>query len=191
MSDIIKVLPDHIANQIAAGEVVQRPASVVKELMENAVDASATHIIVSVRQGGRQLIKVTDNGCGMSPTDARNCFLRHATSKISSAEDLFHLHTKGFRGRIRWSSRQCRKDVFVLIAGLRDWGVKSRCMLCSRAAAEYQESLHHSRNVWNVGTCLFRRVPRRLISTDRKRHRVRCLSRLLSGPECFCSLSCL
>ena len=98
MSDIIKVLPDHIANQIAAGEVVQRPASVVKELMENAVDASATHIIVSVRQGGRQLIKVTDNGCGMSPTDARNCFLRHATSKISSAEDLFHLHTKGFRG---------------------------------------------------------------------------------------------
>ncbi len=98
MSDIIKVLPDHIANQIAAGEVVQRPASVVKELMENAVDASATHIIVSVRQGGRQLIKVTDNGCGMSPTDARNSFLRHATSKISSAEDLFHLHTKGFRG---------------------------------------------------------------------------------------------
>lgn len=98
MSDIIKVLPDHIANQIAAGEVVQRPASVVKELMENAVDASATHIIVSVRQGGRQLIKVTDNGCGMSPTDARNCFLRHATSKISTAEDLFHLHTKGFRG---------------------------------------------------------------------------------------------
>lgn len=96
-----------------------------------------------------------------------------------------HRHTKGFRGRIRWSSRQCRKDVFVLIAGLRDWGVKSRCMLCSRAAAEYQESLHHSRNVWNVGTCLFRRVPRRLISTDRKRHRVRCLSRLLSGPECF------
>ena len=98
MSDIIKVLPDHIANQIAAGEVVQRPASVVKELMENAVDASATHIIVSVRQGGRQLIKVTDNGCGMSPTDARNCFLRPATSRISSAEDLFHLHTKGFRG---------------------------------------------------------------------------------------------
>ena len=98
MSDIIKVLPDHIANQIAAGEVVQRPASVVKELMENAVDAAATHIIVSVRQGGRQLIKVTDNGCGMSPTDARNSFLRHATSKISTAEDLFRLHTKGFRG---------------------------------------------------------------------------------------------
>lgn len=98
MSDIIKVLPDHIANQIAAGEVVQRPASVVKELMENAVDAAATHIIVSVRQGGRQLIKVTDNGCGMSSTDARNSFLRHATSKISTAEDLFRLHTKGFRG---------------------------------------------------------------------------------------------
>ena len=98
MSDIIKVLPDHIANQIAAGEVVQRPASVVKELMENSVDAGATRIVVAVRQGGRQLIKVTDDGCGMSPGDARNSFLRHATSKIASAEDLFRLHTKGFRG---------------------------------------------------------------------------------------------
>lgn len=98
MSDIIKVLPDNIANQIAAGEVVQRPASVVKELMENAVDAGATQIVVTTRQGGRELIKVTDNGRGMSPADARNSFLRHATSKISSAEDLFRLHTKGFRG---------------------------------------------------------------------------------------------
>lgn len=98
MSDIIKVLPDNIANQIAAGEVVQRPASVVKELMENSVDAGAAQIIVTARQGGRQLIKVTDNGRGMSPADARNSFLRHATSKISSAEDLFRLHTKGFRG---------------------------------------------------------------------------------------------
>lgn len=98
MSDIIKVLPDNIANQIAAGEVVQRPSSVVKELMENSVDAGATQIIVTARQGGRQLIKVTDNGRGMSPADARNSFLRHATSKISSADDLFRLHTKGFRG---------------------------------------------------------------------------------------------
>ena len=98
MTDIIKVLPDHIANQIAAGEVINRPANAVKELMENAVDASATNIKVIIRSGGKELIRVIDNGIGMSQQDARNSFLRHATSKISSAEDLFRLHTKGFRG---------------------------------------------------------------------------------------------
>lgn len=98
MSDIIQLLPDHVANQIAAGEVVQRPASVVKELLENAIDANATSIKLIIKEAGKMLIQVTDNGSGMSITDARLCFERHATSKIKKAEDLFNLHTKGFRG---------------------------------------------------------------------------------------------
>ena len=98
MQDIIHLLPDSVANQIAAGEVVQRPASVVKELMENAVDAGATKVQVVVSDGGRTLIQVIDNGKGMSETDARLAFERHATSKIKNAEDLFALSTMGFRG---------------------------------------------------------------------------------------------
>ena len=98
MSSIIQLLPDHVANQIAAGEVVQRPASVVKELLENAVDAKATDIKLIIKDAGKTLVQVIDNGLGMSVTDARLCFERHATSKIRQAEDLFSLHTKGFRG---------------------------------------------------------------------------------------------
>ena len=98
MSSIIQLLPDHVANQIAAGEVVQRPASVVKELLENAVDAKATDIKLILKDAGKSLIQVIDNGVGMSVTDSRLCFERHATSKIRQAEDLFSLHTKGFRG---------------------------------------------------------------------------------------------
>ena len=98
MADIIQLLPDHVANQIAAGEVVQRPASVVKELLENAIDAKASLIKLVVKDGGRTLIQVIDNGSGMSPADARFCFERHATSKITSADDLFQIATKGFRG---------------------------------------------------------------------------------------------
>jgi len=98
MADIIRLLPDHVANQIAAGEVVQRPSSVVKELMENAIDAGATEIQLIIKDGGKTLIQVVDNGKGMSGTDARLSFERHATSKIQKAEDLFNLHTKGFRG---------------------------------------------------------------------------------------------
>ena len=98
MSSIIQLLPDHVANQIAAGEVVQRPASVVKELLENAVDASATDIKLIIKDAGKSLVQVIDNGKGMSVTDSRLCFERHATSKIRQAEDLFSLHTKGFRG---------------------------------------------------------------------------------------------
>jgi DNA mismatch repair protein MutL len=94
----IKLLPDSVANQIAAGEVVNRPASVVKELMENAVDAGARNIAVNFRDGGRELIQIKDDGCGMSPADARMAFERHATSKISSAEDIYTLSTFGFRG---------------------------------------------------------------------------------------------
>ncbi|GEC77200.1 DNA mismatch repair endonuclease MutL [Flavobacterium aquatile] len=98
MSSIIQLLPDHVANQIAAGEVVQRPASVVKELLENAVDAKATDIKLIIKDAGKSLVQVIDNGQGMSVTDSRLCFERHATSKIRQAEDLFSLHTKGFRG---------------------------------------------------------------------------------------------
>ncbi|MAX71042.1 MAG: DNA mismatch repair protein MutL [Flavobacteriaceae bacterium] len=98
MTDIIQLLPDHVANQIAAGEVVQRPASVVKELLENAIDAEASEIKLIIKDAGKTLVQVIDNGKGMSVTDARLCFERHATSKIKSAEDLFQLNTKGFRG---------------------------------------------------------------------------------------------
>jgi len=98
MSDVIQLLPDAVANQIAAGEVVQRPASAVKELIENAIDAGADKIRLIVKEGGKSLIQVIDNGCGMSMTDARLCFERHATSKIRKAEDLFAIRSMGFRG---------------------------------------------------------------------------------------------
>ena len=98
MGDIITLLPDHVANQIAAGEVVQRPASVVKELMENAIDAGSTHVQLIIKEAGKVLIQVVDNGKGMSVTDARMAFERHTTSKIKAASDLFALNTKGFRG---------------------------------------------------------------------------------------------
>lgn len=98
MSDIIRLLPDAVANQIAAGEVIQRPASAVKELLENAVDSGASQIDLVITNSGKTLIQVIDNGCGLSPTDARMAFERHATSKIKDASDLFKIHTFGFRG---------------------------------------------------------------------------------------------
>ncbi len=106
MSDIIRLLPDSVANQIAAGEVIQRPASVIKELVENAVDAGATDIRIFIRDAGRTLIQVVDNGKGMTETDARMAFERHATSKIAQADDLFTLHTMGFREIGRASCRE-------------------------------------------------------------------------------------
>src|SRR4030043_2076404 len=98
MPDIIRLLPDSVANQIAAGEVIQRPASVVEELMENSIDSGASSLSVIIRDAGKTMIQVIDNGCGMSVTDARMAFERHSTSKISRAEDLFAIHTLGFRG---------------------------------------------------------------------------------------------
>lgn len=98
MADIIQLLPDNIANQIAAGEVIQRPASVVKELIENSIDAKSTEIKIIIKDAGKTLIQIIDNGLGMSPTDARMSFERHATSKIRKTEDLFNIRTKGFRG---------------------------------------------------------------------------------------------
>lgn len=98
MSDVIQLLPDSVANQIAAGEVIQRPASVIKELVENSIDAGATQVKIILRDAGKTLIQVVDDGCGMTDTDARLAFERHATSKIRQASDLFELHTMGFRG---------------------------------------------------------------------------------------------
>jgi len=98
MAEIIQLLPDSIANQIAAGEVIQRPASVVKELMENSIDAGSTSVKVIIKDAGRTLIQIIDNGCGMSEVDARMSFERHATSKIRAANDLFSIRTMGFRG---------------------------------------------------------------------------------------------
>ena len=107
MENSIKLLPDNVANQIAAGEVVQRPASAVKELMENAIDAGADSILLHVGDSGKSIIRVSDNGCGMSPFDVRMAFERHATSKISVADDLFNLTTKGFRGEALASIASC------------------------------------------------------------------------------------
>ena len=98
MNDMIQLLPDAIANQIAAGEVVQRPASALKELLENAIDAQAQSIQVVIKDAGKSLIQVIDDGLGMSITDARMCFERHATSKIRKSDDLFNIRTHGFRG---------------------------------------------------------------------------------------------
>lgn len=119
MSDIIRLLPDSVANQIAAGEVIQRPASVIKELVENAVDAGATEINIVIKDAGKTLIQVIDNGCGMSEMDVRMAFERHATSKIRQADDLFSLHTMGFRGEAlppfalyrKWRSRPVLKVI--------------------------------------------------------------------------------
>ena len=115
MPDIIQLLPDSVANQIAAGEVIQRPASVVKELVENAIDAGATTITINIKDSGRTLIQVIDNGKGMSPTDARMSFERHATSKIREANDLFAIRTMGFRG-----------EALASIAGVADVELRTR-----------------------------------------------------------------
>lgn len=125
MVDIIKLLPENVANQIAAGEVIQRPASAVKELMENAVDAGATRIDLVIKDAGRTLIQVSDNGCGISATDMERCIQRHATSKIRSTEDLFAIRTLGFRGealasiasvaQLEIRSRQHGEDIGNLI----------------------------------------------------------------------------
>jgi DNA mismatch repair protein MutL len=125
MADIIQLLPDHVANQIAAGEVIQRPASVVKELLENAIDAGAEKVRVIIKDSGRTLVQVIDDGCGMSTNDARMAFESHATSKITDSQDLFQLRTKGFRGEalasiasvahVELKTRQKGDDVGTLV----------------------------------------------------------------------------
>jgi DNA mismatch repair protein MutL len=147
MSDIIKLLPEHVANQIAAGEVVQRPASVVKELLENAIDADATCIKLFVKDAGKTLIQVTDNGKGMSPQDARLCFERHATSKITSSDDLFRIHTKGFRG-----------EALASIASVAQVEVKTRPSgeeLGTHVSIEASKVIHESPTQCAEGTGFF------------------------------------
>ncbi|MCH5234396.1 MAG: DNA mismatch repair endonuclease MutL [Muribaculaceae bacterium] len=138
MSDIIKLLPDSVANQIAAGEVIQRPASVIKELVENAVDAGATDIKIYIKDAGRTLIQVVDNGKGMTPTDARMAFERHATSKIREASDLFSLHTMGFRGEALPSI--CAISQIEMKTRPEDKGIGTRLVI-NATKVETQESV--------------------------------------------------
>ncbi len=145
--DIIHLLPDSVANQIAAGEVVQRPASVVKELLENSIDAHATEIQIVLREAGRELIQIIDNGIGMSPTDARMAFEKHATSKIQQAADLFDLHTMGFRGEalasvaavaeVELRTRRHEDEAGVLIALAGSQVQRQESCVCS-AGANFQ-----------------------------------------------------
>ncbi|MCH5241116.1 MAG: DNA mismatch repair endonuclease MutL [Muribaculaceae bacterium] len=138
MSDIIRLLPDSVANQIAAGEVIQRPASVIKELVENAVDAGATDIKIFIKDAGRTLIQVVDNGKGMTPTDARMAFERHATSKIKEASDLFSLHTMGFRGEALPSI--CAISQIEMKTRPMEMGIGSRLVI-NASKVESQESV--------------------------------------------------
>ena len=142
MSDIIRLLPDSVANQIAAGEVIQRPASVIKELVENAVDAGAKHIDVLVTDAGKTSIQVIDDGKGMSGTDARLAFERHATSKIRDAADLFVLRTMGFRGEALPSER------FADVACPKGLNLAGRivCRIVKRSEIERFRILIGSRN---------------------------------------------
>lgn len=158
MSDIIKLLPDSVANQIAAGEVIQRPASVVKELVENAVDAGATDIKIYIKDAGRTLIQVVDNGKGMSETDARMAFERHATSKIREAEDLFSLHTMGFRGEALPSI--CAVSQVELRTRTEDITVGTR-LIINGSSVETQEPVVCDRGANMMVKNLFFNVPAR------------------------------
>lgn len=158
MSDIIQLLPDHVANQIAAGEVIQRPASAVKELLENAIDAGATSIKLIIKDAGRTLIQVIDNGCGMSETDARMCFERHATSKIKEANDIHSIRTMGFRG-----------EALASMAAIAHVELKSKLYeqeLGTRLTIEGSKVITHENCATNNGTSisiknLFYNVPAR------------------------------
>lgn len=146
MPDIIQLLPDHIANQIAAGEVIQRPASAVKELLENAVDAGATEIQLVVNDAGKALIQVIDNGRGMSETDARMAFERHATSKIKNIDDLFHIKTMGFRGEALASiAAVAQVEIKTTIAG----AVTGTCIEIENSVVKKQEPI-----AWQQGTSI-------------------------------------
>lgn len=158
MSDIIKLLPDSVANQIAAGEVIQRPASVIKELVENSVDAGATDIKIIIKDAGRTLIQVVDNGKGMSPTDARMAFERHATSKISEASDLFSLRTMGFRGEALPSI--CAISQIEMKTNIADSGIGTRLVI-NASKVETQESIACGKGTNILVKNLFFNVPAR------------------------------
>jgi DNA mismatch repair protein MutL len=137
LSSVIKLLSDAVANQIAAGEVVQRPANAIKELLENSLDAGASKIQVLIKDGGSTLMQVIDNGKGMSETDVRLCWERHATSKIQKAEDLFHLSTYGFRG-----------EAMASIAAVAQVEMKSR-----RAEDEVAQYIRIEGSIGTAGRC--------------------------------------
>lgn len=146
MSDIIRLLPDSVANQIAAGEVIQRPASVIKELVENAIDAGAQHVDVLVVDAGKTSIQVIDDGKGMSETDARLSFERHATSKIREAADLFALHTMGFRGEALASIAAVAQVELPSSVRVRDVGQFIVCF--SQISFGVPRSLRFYRSCW-------------------------------------------
>ena len=166
MSDIIQLLPDSVANQIAAGEVVERPSSIVKELVENSIDAHATAITVEIEKGGKELIRVTDNGDGIAHDDCRTAFYRHATSKIKSAEDLLRIQSLGFRG-----------EALASIASVSGVTMKTRTdaeEIGTKLCVEYGEVTEESPIGWQKGTTmevryLFSSVPARLkfLKSDR------------------------
>lgn len=159
MSDIIRLLPDSVANQIAAGEVIQRPASVLKELVENAVDAGATEIRIFVKDAGRTLLQVTDNGRGMSETDVRMAFERHATSKISEAADLFTLSTMGFRGEALPSI--CAISEVEVLTGTGEEGTAGTRLVIRGSKVETQEPCAYTRGTSMSVRDLFFNVPAR------------------------------
>ena len=145
---IIRLLPSHVANQIAAGEVIQRPASAVKEMLENALDAGGTQIKLFVKDAGKTLLQVVDNGCGMSPEDMKMCFKRHATSKIRTADDLFNIQSMGFRG-----------EAMSSIAAIAHVEVKSKLIeqeLGSHLVIKGSQLISHEeryRRRWDEGLC--------------------------------------
>jgi DNA mismatch repair protein MutL len=158
MADVIQLLPDSVANQIAAGEVIQRPASVVKELVENAVDAGADEITVIIKDAGRTLIQVIDNGIGMSDTDARLSFERHATSKIRSAKDLFEIRTKGFRGEALASIAAIAQVILRSAQRGEEIGTE---VAISGSEVEYQQSMSCTTGCNFMVKNLFYNVPAR------------------------------
>ena len=174
MTDVIQLLPDSVANQIAAGEVIQRPASVIKELVENAVDAGAHTINVLVIDAGRTSIQVIDDGCGMSETDARLAFERHATSKIRKADDLFALQTMGFRGEALPSIAAVSQ---VELRTRREVDEIGTCLLLSGSHVESQEPCSCPVGSSFTVSNLFFNVPaRRKFLKTNATHRIYCLS---------------
>ena len=158
MADVIQLLPDAIANQIAAGEVIQRPASLVKELMENAIDAGSTHVKLIVKEAGKSLVQVIDNGCGMSETDARMSFERHATSKIKKADDLFAIRTMGFRGEALASIAAIAK---VELKTKRAQDELGTCLIIEGSEVKKQEACQYTTGTSIAIKNLFYNVPAR------------------------------
>ena len=165
MSDLIKLLPDSIASQIAAGEVIQRPASVVKELLENSIDAKADEITLVLKDSGKTLIQVSDNGTGMSDTDARMSFERHATSKISSVQDIFKISTKGFRGEALASIASISQVEMITRDSSRDLGTR---ILIDGAVVKKQEIIQSETGTKISVKNLFYNIParRKFLKTD-------------------------